>query len=331
VSVYIIAEAGVNHNGNLQLAKTMVDRAKEAGADCIKFQTFVTNNLVSKFANKAEYQKKTTGSSESQYDMLAKLELSFAEFRVLSQYCTSKEIEFLSTAFDLESLDFLKTLEMARWKVPSGDITNLPYLMRIALLHQPVILSTGMSTMEEIRKAVHILKNNGSGDITVLHCTTEYPAPYEDVHLKAMLEIARELELPVGYSDHTRGIEIPIAAVAMGAKIIEKHFTLDKSMEGPDHQSSLEPDEFKAMADAIRHVETALGADEKKPSPSEIKNIAVARKSIVAKCFIKKGETLTEENLAVKRPGNGVTPMRWYDIIGSKAIRDFLEDELIEI
>lgn len=331
MNIYIIAEAGVNHNGSLELAKKMVDEAKDAGADCIKFQTFVSKNIVSKSAGKAEYQKHQTDASESQLDMLKKLELSFEEFVELSEYCKVKEIEFLSTAFDFDSIDFLNGLKIKRWKIPSGDITNLPYLIKIAELGKPVILSTGMSTMEEISAAVSALKNNGSGEITVLHCTTEYPTPYEDVNLKAMNAIKDEFDLPVGYSDHTKGIEIPIAAVAMGATVIEKHFTLDRSMEGPDHKASLEPNELKAMVSAIRNVEIAIGSGEKKPAESEKKNMVIARKSIIAKSDIEKGEIFTEENLTVKRPGNGISPMKWFDMIGQEATRDFEEDELIEI
>lgn len=331
MSVYIIAEAGVNHNGDIDLAKKMVDKAKEAGADCIKFQTFISENIASKRAEKAEYQKQQTGSSESQLAMLKKLELSFDEFIELNEYCKSKEIEFLSTAFDFESIDFLDSLGMKIWKIPSGEITNLPYLIRIGKLNKQVILSTGMSIMDDIQAAINVLRENGSGDITVLHCTTEYPTPYEDVNLKAMETIKKKLNVPVGYSDHTRGIEVPIAAVAMGATIIEKHFTLDRKMEGPDHKASLEPDELKAMVDAIRNIEKAMGNGEKVPSPSEMKNINIARKSIVAKRKIRKGEILSENNITTKRPGNGISPMKWFDVLGQKAPRDFEEDELIEL
>lgn len=331
MSVYIIAEAGVNHNGSLELAKKMVDIAKNAGANCIKFQTFIAKNIASKNARKAEYQKQQTDSDENQLDMLRKLELSFDEFIELNEYCKLKKIEFISTAFDFDSIDFLNTLNMKKWKVPSGEITNLPYLMKIAKLNKPVILSTGMSTMEEIRAALSVLQQNGSGEITVLHCTTEYPTPFEDVNLTAMKAINSEFGVPVGYSDHTRGIEIPIAAVAIGATVIEKHFTLDRNMEGPDHSASIEPDELKAMVSAIRNVEKAIGTGEKRPVESEKKNIVVARKSIVANRSLKKGEIFTEENLTVKRPGNGISPMNWFEVIGKQAIRDFEEDELIEI
>ena len=331
MSVFVIAEAGVNHNGSLQLAKQLVDAVKESGADCVKFQTFISKNVVSKNAKKADYQKQRTNAEETQLDMLKKLELSFDEFVELSQYCTEKEIEFLSTAFDFESIEFLNGLGMSRWKIPSGDITNLPYLIKIAQLNMPVILSTGMSTMDDIRNAVAALKENGAGDITVLHCTTEYPTPYSDVNLNAMLSIKKEFNVNVGYSDHTKGIEVPIAAVALGAKVIEKHFTLDRNMEGPDHKASLEPSELKAMVDAIRNIEVALGDGKKLPAESEKKNMVVARKSIIAKRNISKGEIFSEDNLSVKRPGEGISPMMWFDVLGKVAIRDFKEDELIEL
>ena len=331
LSVYIIAEAGVNHNGSLGLAKKLVDAAKEAGADCVKFQTFISKNIVSKNAVKAEYQKQHTQSEETQYDMLKKLELSFGEFVELSEYCKSKDIGFMSTAFDFDSIDFLHSIGMSTWKIPSGDITNLPYLIKIAKLNKPVILSTGMSTMNDIRSAINALKGNGAGKLTVLHCTTEYPTLFKDVNLKAMLTIKDEFGLQVGYSDHTKGIEVSIAAVALGATVIEKHFTLDRNMEGPDHKASLEPDELKAMVDSIRNIELALGDGMKLPAESEKKNMAVVRKSIVAKNYIKKDELLTENNLAVKRPGDGLSPMKWHEAIGTKAIKDFDEDEMIEL
>lgn len=331
MSVYIIAEAGVNHNGNLEFAKEMVDKAKESGADCIKFQTFVSKNIVSKSADKADYQKQHTDSSESQLQMLRKLELSFDNFIELKEYCKLREIVFLSTAFDFDSIDFLNELDMGIWKIPSGDITNLPYLIKIAKLNKPIILSTGMSTIKDIKVALIALRDNGSGEITVLHCTTEYPTPYEDVNLRAMNTIKEEFNVPVGYSDHSKGIEIPIAAVAMGATVIEKHFTLNRNMEGPDHKASLEPDELKAMVSAIRNVELAIGSKDKQPAESEKKNMAIARKSIIANRSIKKGEIFTEDNLTVKRPGNGISPMRWFELLGQTAMRDFEEDELIEI
>ena len=332
MGVFIIAEAGVNHNGSLKLAKKLVDEAKNAGVDCIKFQTFIAENIVSKTAVKAEYQKQNTNNScESQYNMLKKLELSFPDFIELNNYCKAKNIQFLSTAFDFDSIDFLSSLDMNVWKIPSGEITNLPYLIKIANLGKDIILSTGMSTMEEIQNALSVLKTNGAGNITVLHCTTEYPAPFADVNLKAMLTIKDKFDVNIGYSDHTKGIEIPISAVALGATVIEKHFTLDKNMQGPDHKASLEPHELKKMVESIRNVESALGDGIKKLAESEKKNISVARKSIIAKRDIKKGEIFTQENLTVKRPGNGISPMKWFEILGQKAIKDFKEDELIEI
>lgn len=270
-------------------------------------------------------------SEESQQEMLKKLELSFEQFLALKEYCSEMNIEFLSTAFDFDSIDFLDGLGMRRWKIPSGEITNLPYLIKIAQLNKQIILSTGMSTMDDIRNAILVLKRNNSGEITVLHCTTEYPTPFTDVNLKAMISIKSEFNVKVGYSDHTKGIEVPIAAVALGATVIEKHFTLDRNMEGPDHKASLEPDELKAMVDSIRNIEYALGDGMKQPAESEKKNMAVARKSIIAKRDIKKGETFTEDNLTVKRPGDGISPMKWFDVLGKVATRDFEEDELIEI
>ena len=328
---YIIAEAGVNHNGSLELAKNLVDKAKEARADCVKFQTFIASQIVSKNAAKADYQKKQTESPESQHEMLKKLELSFDDFIELNNYCKEIGIEFLSTAFDFESIDFLNQLGMQVWKIPSGEITNLPYLIKIAKLNKKVILSTGMSTMREIEDAVNILKDHGASELIILHCTTEYPTPYEDVNLNAMLAIKERFGYEVGYSDHTMGIEVPIAAVALGAKVIEKHFTLDRTMDGPDHKASLEPSELKTMVDAIRNIELSMGTGIKEPADSEKKNIAIARKSIVANQSIIKGDILTETNITVKRPGDGISPMKWFEIIGTKAIRDFEEDELIEI
>jgi len=331
MSVFIIAEAGDNHNGSFDLALKLVDVAVESGADCVKFQTFVTEEVVSKKAEKADYQKQSTGANESQYEMVKKLELSFGQFRKLDSYCKKKGIMFLSTAFDLKSTEFLNTLDMPFWKIPSGEITNLPYLMKIAQTNKNVVLSTGMATVDEIRDAVDVLTNNGAGKITLLHCNTEYPTPMRDVNLKAMNSLHKLFNLDVGYSDHTLGIEVPVAAVALGAKVIEKHFTLDRNMEGPDHQASLEPHELKNMVESIRNIEKALGSDIKKPSQSEIKNINIARKSIVARRNILKGEVFTEENLAVKRPGNGISPMKWFDILGKISTKDFEEDELIEI
>lgn len=330
MSVKIIAEAGVNHNGSVALAKQMVDAAKEAGADYIKFQTFIPKKLVSKFAEKADYQKETTGSGESQLEMLEKLALTQKDFTELNRYCREKQMGFLSTPFDLDSIEFLDTFDMDFWKLPSGEITNLPYLEKIGQTRKPVVMSTGMSSLQEVKDAAAVLRKAGAKEITLLHCNTQYPTPMEDVNLRAMQTLEKELNLPVGYSDHTQGIEIPIAAVAMNACIIEKHFTLDRSMEGPDHKASLEPDELKAMVQAVRNVEQALGNGKKEPSPSELGNISVVRKSIVAKCGIKKGDTFTEDNLTVKRPGNGISPMRWHEMIGKQAERDFAEDEPVE-
>ena len=330
MGVYIIAEAGVNHNGSFETACKLVDAAKAAGADCIKFQTFKSENLVSHNAKKADYQKNTTGDG-SQLEMLKKLELSYDEFMSLKKYCDKVGICFLSTPFDLESIDFLNSVDMLFWKIPSGEITNLPYLLKVAKTGKEVILSTGMSNLDEVGAALDVLKENGAGTITLLHCTTEYPAPFIDVNLRAMQTMRDKFGLDVGYSDHTPGIEIPVAAVAMGATVIEKHFTLNRNMEGPDHKASLEPDELAAMVKAIRNVEMAIGTGEKVPSVSEKKNMPIARKSIIASKKKKKGEKLTKANLTTKRPGNGISPMKWNDVVGTYAIRDFEEDELIEI
>lgn len=329
----IIAEAGVNHNGSLDLAKELVLAAKRAGADYVKFQTSVPEKLISKVAKMAEYQKTNIGKEESQLEMLRKLVLKLEDFSVLKEYCDQQGIKFMSTPFDLTSIDVLEPLGMDYWKIPSGEITNLPYLRKIAKLHQPVILSTGMSCLGEIEDALRVLTEEGINkeQISLLHCNTEYPTPFEDVNLKAMLTLKECFDVRVGYSDHTKGIEVPIAAVAMGAEIIEKHFTLDKTLPGPDHVASLEPQELKAMVDSIRNIEKATGSGIKQVSSSEKKNIAIARKSIIAARDIKAGETFTEENLTVKRPGNGINPMRWDEVIGQVAKRDFVEDELIEL
>lgn len=331
----IIAEAGVNHNGSLEMAKQLIEAAAKAGADFIKFQTFKANLLVSKSAKKAEYQQKNLNDGDdSQYAMLKKLELSESMHYELIDHCEKCGIRFLSTAFDNKSIDFLDNLNIPFYKIPSGEITNRPYLINIASKHKPVIISTGMATIVEIKEAIQVLLSEGvsSEQITVLHCNTEYPTPMVDVNLKAMLHIQRELGLPIGYSDHTNGIEIPIAAVALGATVIEKHFTLDRSLPGPDHKASLEPHELKAMVQAIRNVEVAIsGSGMKEPSPSEIKNKDVARKSIVASKDIHKGEFFTENNLTVKRPGTGISPMKWDEVIGQRAKREFREDELIEL
>ena len=330
MGVFIIAEAGVNHNGSFELACKLVDAAKTAGVDCIKFQTFKSNKLVSHTAQKAEYQTETTGDG-SQVDMLKKLELSYNDFLKLKDYCDQVGICFLSTPFDFDSIDFLNSIEMPFWKIPSGEITNYPYLVALAKTGRPVVMSTGMCNVTEIEEAISVLRRNGTKEIILLHCNTEYPTPFEDVNLRAMQTMHDTFGLDVGYSDHTRGIEIPVAAVALGATVIEKHFTLDRNMEGPDHKASLEPDELAAMVHAIRNVEQAMGSGIKEPSKSERKNIAIARKSIVAAKSIKEGEILTEENLTTKRPGSGVSPMRWPEVIGTKAIRDFDEDEQIEL
>lgn len=329
--VFIIAEAGVNHNGDMETAKRLIDAASDAGADAVKFQTFKTEKLVCRTAKKAEYQLETTDSSETQYEMLKKLELTEDMHRELIEYCGKKRIMFLSTPFDLESINFLSELGIQIFKVPSGEITNLPYLQRIAEQQKSVILSTGMSSMDEVKAAVEVLKSNGTKDITLLHCNTQYPTPMWDVNLLAMVKMKEELGLPVGYSDHTQGIEVPIAAVAMGAGVIEKHFTLDKNMPGPDHKASLNPKELEAMVSAIRNIENAIGVGEKEPTESEINNRQVARKSIVAKRAIQCGELFTTDNLTTKRPGNGISPMKWYDILGQRANRNYEEDELIEL
>lgn len=315
------------------LAKKLIDAATEAGVDYVKFQSFVAKNLVSKFADKAEYQKQNSGASESQLEMISKLELSKAQHLELIDYCQKKKIEFLSTAFDLDSIDLLKELGIQIGKVPSGEITNYPYLVKMAQSFKRIILSTGMSELSEIKDAIGVLCKNGIelSNITVLHCNTEYPTPMKDVNLSAMLTIKKELGVNIGYSDHTLGIEVPVAAVALGAEIIEKHFTLDKALPGPDHKASLDPLELKQMVSAIRNIESAIGTGTKTASASEKKNMTVARKSIVAKIKIKKGETFSEKNITVKRPGTGINPMKWENVIGQVANRDFDEDELIEI
>ena len=331
----IIAEAGVNHNGSIELAKQLVDKAVEAKADFIKFQSFKADKLVSKVARQADYQKMNIGSKgdDSQLSMLKKLELTAEDHKVLISYCKDKGIQFFSTAFDLESIDYLHSLHLGLWKIPSGEITNYPYLKKIAKFGESVILSTVMCEMDDITAAMKVLLKHGlrREQITILHCNTEYPTPFEDVNLRAMQEIRDVFQVKVGYSDHTKGIEVPIAAVALGAQVIEKHFTLDRNMEGPDQKASLEPHELKAMVSAIRHIELALGTGHKTVSESERKNLAIARKSIIAACPIHKGELLTEQNLTVKRPGIGISPMQWEEIIGTKAIKNFEEEDFIEI
>lgn len=331
----IIAEAGVNHNGSIEIAKQLVDKAVEAGVDYIKFQTFKAINLVTKSARQAEYQKKNIGGSDdSQYNMLKKLELSPNDHEILVNYCHERNIKFFSTAFDFDSIEYLHSLGLGLWKIPSGEVTNYPFLKRIAAYNEKTILSTGMCDMADVRAAVDALYKNGLSkeNLILLHCNTEYPTPFEDVNLKAMDALRKEFGVEVGYSDHTRWIEVPIAAVALGATVIEKHFTLDRNMEGPDHKASIEPDELKTMVRAIRNIEKALNGDgTKHVSESERKNIAIARKSIIAACDIKKGDVLSEDNLTVKRPGTGISPMRWDEVIGTKAICDFEEDELIRL
>lgn len=332
--IIIIAEAGVNHNADITLAKRLIDVACESGVDYVKFQTAIPHLVVTKGGEMAKYQVENIGKKESQLEMTKKIHLPLDDFRVLSDYTKEKQIKFISTPFDLVSVDFLAELGMDFFKIPSGEITNYPYLVKIAKLGLPVFISTGMAEMTEIREAINVLIENGvpKKEITVLHCNTEYPTPMEDVNLKAMLHIKRELDVKVGYSDHTLGIEVPIAAVALGATVIEKHFTLDKTLEGPDHKASLEPEELKIMVQGIRNIEKAIsGSGIKEPSKSELKNKPIARRSIVANREIKKGEILTADNLVVKRPGIGVSPMQWREVLGSKAIRDFEEDELIEI
>ena len=331
MSVFIIAEAGVNHNGSVELAKQLIDVASNSGADAVKFQTFKAENLVAKDTQKAEYQKQTTDASESQFDMIKKLELDVDTHKELIAHCQKKDIMFLSTPFDHESINLLSDLGLNIFKIPSGEITNLPYLRHIGSLGKKVILSTGMSNLGEVGDALNILINAGTSkdNITVLHANTMYPTPMEDVNLNAMLAIQKEFDIAVGYSDHTLGIAVDIAAVAMGASCIEKHFTLDKTMDGPDHKASLEPEELKSMVSAIRNIEKALGSSEKKPSPSEAVNIDVARKSIVAKKNINKGDILDENNLCVKRPGSGVSPMKWDEIIGTPAKENYQIDDLI--
>ena len=328
--VYIIAEAGVNHNGKLDLALKLVDIAKSAGADAVKFQTFSADRLVTKTASKADYQKQSTDKSQTQFEMLKTLELSQSDFIRLKEYCDQCGIEFLSSPFDVKSIYFLNDL-VKRWKVPSGEITNFPYLVAIAKTGKPVILSTGMSMLSDIECAVGVLRKYGTDDIILLQCNTQYPTPYEDVNLNAILTLKNQFNLAVGYSDHTLGIEVPIAATAMGASVIEKHFTLDKKMEGPDQKISLEPDELIKMVRCIRNVEKSFGDGKKEPSVSERENISIVRKSIVATKNIKRGATLTEENLTTKRPGNGISPMEWKHVLGQKAIRNFEADELLQI
>lgn len=331
MSVLIIAEAGVNHNGSFELAKKMADVAKAAGADIVKYQTAVPELVISRFAPKAEYQKESTGEAESQLEMVKKIHFGFAEHRKLKEYCDSIGIKYLSTPFDMDSIDFLAGMDMPVWKIPSGEVTNLPYLEKVARLKKPIIMSTGMCEIPEIKAALDVLYSNGADDVTILHCNTEYPTPLKDANVKAMLDIQKNFGTKVGYSDHTLGLEAPLAAVALGATVVEKHFTLDKNMEGPDHAASMSPEELTALVKAIRNTELALGDGVKKVTESEAKNKDVARKSIVAKVPIKAGEVFTTDNITVKRPGNGISPMRWYEVLGQSAKRDFSLDELIEL
>ena len=331
--VFVIAEAGINHNGSIANAKKMIAVASEAGADAVKFQTFKSEEVISKYAPKAEYQKATTDAEESQLDMARKLELSKADFEELARYCKEKDIIFLSTPFDFDSIDFLNELGLDTFKIPSGEITNLPYLRKIGNLAKKLILSTGMANLGEVGDALDIIVKAGCSkdNITVLHCNTEYPTPMKNVNLLAMNTIKKAFNVDIGYSDHTLGIEVPIAAVALGAKVIEKHFTLDKNMEGPDHRASLDPLELKLMVRAIRNIEKAMGDGAKKASPSELRNKSIVRRSIVARKYIRKGEVFSEENMAAKRPGTGVSPMSWDEILGKTARRDYEQDSMIEL
>lgn len=331
MSISIIAEAGVNHNGSVGLAKQMAKAARDAGADYVKFQTFVPEQLVSRHAQKAQYQKEATGEKESQLEMLKKLALSQRDFIELKQHCDALGIGFLSTPFDLSSIDFLETLNMDFWKLPSGEVTNYPYLVKIAKTGRKVVLSTGMCEIAEIREAVAVLEENGTKDIALLHCSTQYPTPFCDVNLRAMEHLKREFGRPAGYSDHSQGIEVAIAAAALGASVIEKHFTLDRALPGPDHAASLEPVELQAMIRAVRNVEICLGDGIKRRTRSEEANRVAARKSIVARCPIRKGEIFTEENLTAKRPGDGVCPMKWKNALGQAADRDYEADEQIHL
>jgi len=332
MKTFIIAEAGVNHNGDILLAKELINSAAAAGADIVKFQSFVADKIISRTAPKADYQMNATDKGESQYEMVRKLELTRDHHEILVDECRRKNIEFLSTAFDTDSFDLLVDMGVECVKIPSGEITNLPYLRYVTRLKMPIILSTGMATLGDIEAALAVIEESGTPreKVTVLHCTTEYPTPMEDVNLRAMKSIETAFGVNVGYSDHSKGIEVAVAAVALGAKVIEKHFTLDRTLPGPDHQASLEPDELKAMVDAIRNIEKALGDGIKRPTPSETKNIPIARKSIVARCDIDKGEVFSSENICTKRPGTGISPMLWDEVIGRTASRAFSSDELLE-
>ncbi|MCK5820702.1 MAG: N-acetylneuraminate synthase [Bacteroidales bacterium] len=329
-SIFIIAEAGVNHNGSLELAKQLIDKAAWAGVDAVKFQSFKASKLLTRDTPKAGYQKKSS-AGDSQYEMIQKLELTHDDHIVLRDYTWKMGLEFMSTPFDHDSIDLLADIGIKRFKVGSGDLTNVPYLRHMASKRLPIILSTGMAEMSEIRQALKTITATGfpKDELTLLHATTEYPAPFAEINLKAMISMKNDLNIRIGYSDHTPGIEVPVAAAALGARVIEKHFTLDKNMEGPDHKASLEPDELKHMVDAIRNIEKALGSGKKEPSPSEIKNIPAARKSLVAAVQIKKGDSFSPENLCVKRPGSGISPLRWDEFIGKPAPKNYEKDELI--
>jgi N-acetylneuraminate synthase len=330
MAVTIIAEAGVNHNGSIEIAKNMVDVAAEAGCDIIKFQTFKAKNLVTQSAKRALYQIQNTGNDDSQYKMLKELELDYSYHKDLIEYCNKKNIKFLSTPFDEESVDFLHELNMDIFKIPSGEITNKPFLKLIASKNKPIILSTGMSTLGEVEEALTWIYEEGNSNVALLHCTSDYPTKKEDVNLKSMLTLREAFKVKVGYSDHTLGIEIPIAAVALGAEIIEKHFTLDKNMEGPDHKASLEPNQLKDMVASIRNVERALGDGIKKPTQNEMETLKIARKSVVIKALILKDEIITRDKLCIKRPGTGMEPKNLDNIIGKRAARDLHEDEIIK-
>lgn len=332
--VTIIAEAGVNHNGSVEIAKKLVDAAAAAKVDYIKFQTFKSEGIVTKKAEKAAYQKETTGTEENtQLEMIKKLEIPFEGYLDIRNYCNAKGVKFFSTSTDSAGVAFLESLNMDMWKIPSGEVTNYPFLCKIASFNKPTVFSLGMSDMDMVRDAVKVLLDHGLSreNLILLHCNTEYPTPYEDVNLRAMQTIGKEFGVTYGYSDHTLGIEVPIAAVALGASVIEKHFTLDRNMEGPDHKASLEPDELVEMVKAIRHIEQAMGDGVKRITDSERRNLIIARKSIVAACDIKEGELFTESNITTKRPGNGISPMRWEEVIGQRAKRNFEEEDLIEL
>ncbi len=333
LSITIIAEAGVNHNGNIKLAYKLVDMAKRCGADFIKFQTSIPSMHISKHALKAKYQIKNTGNKQNQLEMSKKISLSYDEFKKISNYCKKKKINFLSTAFDLQSIDFLKSLRMKFFKIPSGEITNLPYLLKIGKLKKKIIISTGMSNLKEINQALKILMRGGTkkSNITVMQCNTEYPTPLKDANLKAMLTIKNKFKVNVGYSDHTLGVDASIWAAAMGAKIIEKHITLDKSLQGPDHKASIEERDLKLLVNKVRLLEIAFGNGKKEPTKSEKKNIVIARNSLVAKCEIKKGQRFSRTNITAKRPGNGISPMLVDKVLGKIAQKNFEEDELIKI